>query len=151
MKVAVNLIERKIADKLPDEADENTPFLVNNNYVLIEVDNCYLADNKTFRDLTDDELLPIETVEWKANRELLVSQIEVEYQGRIYQGDETSQDRMSRALAVLPDGVNATWRTSDNQNVSITKDDLKEILFLAGQEQTRIWFENEPITQGETL
>ena len=146
MKVAVDTTTKTIVDILPDNATDSHKFLVNNGYKLLDIKNPMIGGG--FRDLTDDELLPIETVEWKANRELLVSQIEVEYNGYIYQGDETSQDRMSRALAVLPDDMNTTWRTSDNQNVSISKDDLKEILFLSGQEQTRIWFENEPITQG---
>lgn len=148
MKVAVNTTTKTIVDILPDNATDSHKFLVNNGYKLLDIENP-MTDGG-FRDLTDDELLPIQAVEWKANRELLVSQIEVEYNGYIFQGDETSQDRMSRALAVLPDDMNTTWRTSDNQNVSISKDDLKEILFLAGQEQTRIWFEDEPTTQGET-
>ena len=146
MKVAVNKTTKTIVDVLPDNATKDYKFLIANGYSLLDIEEPMIDGE--FRDLTDDELLPIETVKWKANRELLVSQIEVEYEGHIYQGDETSQDRMSRALAVLPDDISTTWRTSDNQNVSISKDDLKEILFLSGQEQTRIWFENEPITQG---
>jgi hypothetical protein len=116
---------------------EDAPYCFINDNGIIELDNSKQEKEQL-------------AAEWKANRELLVSQIEVEYNGHIFQGDETSQDRMSRALAVLPDDMNTTWRTSDNQNVSISKDDLKEILFLAGQEQTRIWFEDEPTTQGET-
>ena len=77
----------------------------------------------------------------KANRTTLVENIEVEYNGVIYQGDETSQDRMSRAINGLPDDTTTvSWKAKDNSSQELNRLDLKEILFLAGQEQTRIWF-----------
>ena len=77
----------------------------------------------------------------KANRTVAVENIEVEYNGVVYQGDETSQDRMSRAINGLPDDVTTiSWRAEDNSSHELTRVDLKEILFMAGQEQTRIWF-----------
>ena len=77
----------------------------------------------------------------KANRTTLVENIEVEYNGTIYQGDETSQDRMSRAINGLSDDTTTiSWKAKDNSSQELTRLDLKEILFLAGQEQTRIWF-----------
>ena len=77
----------------------------------------------------------------KANRTILVESIEVKYNGISYQGDETSQDRMSRAINGLPDDIaTILWKAKDNSSHELTRLDLKEILFLAGQEQTRIWF-----------
>lgn len=77
----------------------------------------------------------------KNNRTTLVKNIEVEYNGVVYQGDETSQDRMSRAINGLPDDTTTiSWKAKDNSSQELTRLDLKEILFLAGQEQTRIWF-----------
>ena len=77
----------------------------------------------------------------KASRTILVESIEVKYNGIIYQGDETSQDRMSRAINGLPDDIaTILWKAKDNSSHELTRLDLKEILFLAGQEQTRIWF-----------
>lgn len=77
----------------------------------------------------------------KANRTILVESIEVKYNGVSYQGDETSQDRMSRAINGLPDDIaTILWKAKDNSSHELTRLDLKEILFLAGQEQTRIWF-----------
>jgi hypothetical protein len=77
----------------------------------------------------------------RANRDLAVSNILVEYQGVVYQGDEISQDRMNRAINGLPDDITTiTWKDVDNNFQQLTRIDLKEILFLAGQEQTRIWF-----------
>ena len=77
----------------------------------------------------------------KASRTILVESIEVKYNGIIYQGDETSQDRMSRAINGLPDDIaTILWKAKDNSSHELTRLDLKEILFLAVQEQTRIWF-----------
>lgn len=77
----------------------------------------------------------------KNNRTTLVENIEVEYNGVVYQGDETSQDRMSRAVNGLPnDTTTISWKAKDNSSQELNRLDLKEILFLAGQEQTRIWF-----------
>lgn len=76
----------------------------------------------------------------KYNRMTLVSEIEVTYQGIIYQGDETSQDRMSRAINGLPDNTATIyWKAKDNSSQELTRLDLKEILFLAVQKQTLIW------------
>lgn len=77
----------------------------------------------------------------KNNRQIQVSNIEVKYNGVIYQGDETSQDRMSRAINGLPDDTTTiSWKAKDNSSQELNRLDLKEILFLAVQEQTRIWF-----------
>lgn len=106
--------------------------------------NYYDEESESFiaKDLrTEDEVISSNIASWKANRKFLVSEIEVEYDGNIYQGDETSQDRMSRALNGLPDDGSIYWRTKDNSKVSLTKVDLRQILYLAGQKQTEIWFE----------
>lgn len=94
-----------------------------------------------FRELLDEELLPFALKEKKELRTLLVSNIEVEYNGIVYQGDETSQDRISRVINGLPDDTTTiSWKAKDNSSKELTRLDLKEILFLAVQEQARIWF-----------
>ena len=94
-----------------------------------------------FRQLEDSELEVFTNAAKKANRTTLVESIEVKYNEVSYQGDETSQDRMSRAINGLPDDVvTILWKAKDNSSHELTRLDLKEILFLAGQEQTRIWF-----------
>lgn len=144
MKVAVDLIKNKIIDILPDSATESHKFLQLNNYKLLDVDNPYTDDGTTFRDLLDVDLLPIKANQWKGQRQVLVDNIEVTYNDVVYQGDETSQDRMSRAINGLPDDTSTVyWKAKDNSKQKLNKMQLKEILYLAGQEQTRIWF-NEP-------
>lgn len=105
--------------------DNNYTYKVKNNKVIKteRVDNLYLNQVK------------------KQNRQILVDNIEVTYNGIIYQGDETSQDRMSRSINGLPyDITTIQWKAKDNSSQELTKLDLKQILYLAGQEQTKIWF-----------
>ena len=148
MKVAINLNTKTIVDLLPDNATSDNGFLKVNGYVLLDIENAvsnYVENEDgvkpVFRALTDTELLPFTLKEQKELRNTLVNNIEVEYNGIVYQGDETSQDRMSRAINGLPDDITTIlWKASDNSSQELTRLDLKEILFLAGQEQTRIWF-----------
>ena len=76
----------------------------------------------------------------KRDRQILVDNIEVTYKGIIYQGDEVSQSRICRVVIGLPDNGSIQWKAKDNSINELTKADLKEILFLAGQKQTEIWF-----------
>lgn len=106
----------------------------------LELEDAELSDG-SYRSLTNEELITFISKKNKELREILVSSIEVVHNNVIYQGDETSQDRMSRAINGLPDNMTTiSWKASDNSSQELTRVDLKEILFLAGQEQTRIWF-----------
>lgn len=66
MKVAVNIQTKKIVDLLPNNATSNSPFLINNGYVMLDIENPILnhIENEdgtistTFRELTSVELLP---------------------------------------------------------------------------------------------
>lgn len=149
MKVAINLNTKTIVDLLPDNATSDNGFLKANGYVLLDIENAvsnYVENEDgtiiaVFRQLEDSELKIFTNAAKKENRHVLVDSIEVEYNGILYQGDEESQNRMSRAINGLPDDMTTiSWKASDNSSQELTRVDLKEILFLAGQEQTRIWF-----------
>lgn len=66
MKVAVNIQTKKIVDLLPDNATSNTSFLINNGYIMLDIENPISnhIENEdgtistTFRELTNAELLP---------------------------------------------------------------------------------------------
>lgn len=66
MKVAVNMQTKKIVDLLPDNATANIPFLINNRYIMLDIENpvSIHIENEdgtistTFRELTNAELLP---------------------------------------------------------------------------------------------
>ena len=77
---------------------------------------------------------------FKAKRQEAVDNLEVTYEGTIYQGDEVSQGRMSRAILALPDDTTTTlWIAKDNTPMQLTKVDLSAILRLAGEAQTALW------------
>ena len=62
---------------------------------------------------------------------------------KVFDGDETSQDRMVRAINIASiTGLTETqWKLANNEIVMVTLDELKEALALAGQEMSRIWLE----------
>ena len=61
--------------------------------------------------------------------------------GRHFDGDETSQGRMARAIIGLQAaGVPLiTWVLADNTAAEVTIAELTEALILSGQEQARLW------------
>ena len=78
----------------------------------------------------------------KAARAVAVENIKVTTAaGNTFDGDETSQARMSRAILVLSTGAAATvpWVLADNTVIQATAAELTEALALAGAEQARLW------------
>ena len=78
----------------------------------------------------------------KENKVATVLQITVVTStGKVFNGDETSQDRMVRAIniATITGLTETQWKLADNSIVTVTLDELKEALALAGQEMSRIW------------
>ena len=78
----------------------------------------------------------------KAARTLAVENIKVTTAaGHTFDGDETSQARMSRAILVLSTGAAATvpWVLADNTVLQASAAELTEALALAGAEQARLW------------
>lgn len=90
-----------------------------------------------------DKIVYNETTNYtKRNRVLEVSQIKVTTtSNKTFDGDETSQDRMGRAINALTISGETTtrWKLADNTKQEVTIDELKEALVLAGTEQSRIW------------
>jgi len=83
--------------------------------------------------------------EWKQDRQQKVDNIEVTYNNVVYQGDETSQTRITKAITALPDDTTTVdWIAKDNSVQSLTRIDLKAILLDAGTQQSKIWNEGRP-------
>lgn len=61
--------------------------------------------------------------------------------GKVFDGDEVSQDRMVRAISIaaITGQTTTDWKLADNTIVEVPLDELKEVLSLAGQEMSRIW------------
>ena len=78
----------------------------------------------------------------KATREEAVARIRVTTSsGKTFDGDETSQTRMARAVVALQAAGQAEtlWVLADNTPATVSLDELAEALALAGAEQTRLW------------
>lgn len=75
----------------------------------------------------------------KAERAAAVSQIVVTVDGMQFDGDETSQERMARAVMVLADGETMPWVLYGNTIAQVTREQLQQALKLACEEQTALW------------
>lgn len=84
--------------------------------------------------------------QWKQARSEAVNNIKVTTtSGNVFDGDETSQARMARAILGLesagPDAT-VTWVLADNTPTQVTALELREALALAGAEQASMWVKN---------
>jgi hypothetical protein len=62
--------------------------------------------------------------------------------GREFDGDETSQNRMARAilgLSAAAPGTTITWTLADNTPATVGVAELTEALMLAGATQAAMW------------
>lgn len=70
--------------------------------------------------------------------------------GKVFDGDEKSQDRMLRAISIaaLTGETETEWKLYDNTIVIVTLDELKEAIIKAGKNMSNIWL-NKTKQQGE--
>lgn len=92
------------------------------------------------QDVIDAETL----AQAKRERADAVSKITVEVDGLIFDGDETSQDRMSRTITAattlgLPADTTIEWTLADTTSAQVTVMQLAQALLQAGQAQTAVW------------
>lgn len=104
--------------------------------------NCYIKGKFLVKDFrTDEEIKQAEYQTWKSERQYKVDNLEVTYNEVIYQGDELSQTRMSRAVSVMDDNETTQWVAKDNSIQVLNKADLSTILKESGIKQALIWNE----------
>lgn len=80
----------------------------------------------------------------KLAKERLVSRIKVTTStGKVFDGDEKSQERILRAIniATITGDTTTQWKMADNTIIEVTLEELKEAIALAGKEMSRIWLE----------
>ena len=77
----------------------------------------------------------------KAARADAVAAIQITVGGKVFDGDETSQTRMARAIIGLQaaDVPTILWTLADGTTADVTSAELTEALILAGREQARLW------------
>lgn len=91
-----------------------------------------------------DESEKAELARLRAERADDVSKITVEVDGMVFDGDETSQDRIARTITAAtaagygPEDT-TTWVLHDNTVAEVTIKQLSEALLAAGLKQTELW------------
>lgn len=93
---------------------------------------------------TDEELAAEELAQAKAERADAVSRITVTVDGMVFDGDETSQERMARTItAAVATGedmsATTTWVLADNTVAKVSIKQLAQALRAAGEAQTELW------------
>jgi len=81
--------------------------------------------------------------QFKAERAQAMQSLTVTTQaGNVFNADETSQTRMSRAITIMDDVETTVWVLADNTPIQATKAELKEALRLAGEAQAALWVQS---------
>ncbi len=77
----------------------------------------------------------------KKARDAAVAKIKVTVNGKVFDGDEEAQARMSRAVVVadITGIAECQWKLTDNTTATITADELKQAVALAFQAQGELW------------
>ena len=93
---------------------------------------------------TDEELAAEELAQAKAERADAVSKITVTVDDMTFDGDEISQERMSRTItAAVATGedmsATTTWVLADNSIKQVSIKQLAQALRAAGEQQTKLW------------
>lgn len=87
----------------------------------------------------------VEYQAWKLSREQAVAAITVTVDGMVFDGNEESQNRMLRPLAVAKaEDETMEWTLNDNTIAVVTVAQLRRALYLAGTRQTELWSEGRP-------
>lgn len=136
------------------ELRHNNPFLIfPNTFSLDNFKEIGIEVKEQIIKPSQDELNKRQLQEAKVKRAEAVANIKVTVDRMIFDGDEISQTRMVRSIVGLNDGESILWVLADNTPVQVTKEQLKQALRLAGEEQTKVWAtpyetnqEDEPTT-----
>lgn len=93
---------------------------------------------------TDEELATEKLAQAKAERADAVSKIVVTVDSMVFDGDETSQERMARTItAAVATGedmsATTTWVLADNTVAQVSIKQLAQALRAAGEAQTELW------------
>jgi hypothetical protein len=76
----------------------------------------------------------------KAERARAVAALTVTVDGMVFDGDETAQERMARAVTLADSWDERTeWVLHDNTVATVTADQLRRACKAAGKAQTALW------------
>ncbi|WP_444467226.1 DUF4376 domain-containing protein [Sutterella wadsworthensis] len=101
----------------------------------------YDPEQEYFASLSEKEKVAYNLNKTKNERAEAVAAIKVTVDGMVFDGDETAQSRMARALtAAEAAGQTSTiWVLADNTVATVTKAQLAQALALSMQEMGKLW------------
>ena len=104
-----------------------------------------VQEGETFEEVSEVSFssLPLNLAD---KREILIQSLVVEsFAGNIFDADERSQERMARAILVMrQEGVPTTsWKLNNNEIVTVTVEELEDVLVKASIETSNIWLTTE--------
>lgn len=108
-------------------------------HIMKELGSLPFGASLTRPEKTEEELAKEKMMNAKIERADYVSKLIVEVDGLLFDGDETSQDRMARSIVALNDGETVQWVLANNTIVNVSKEQLRQALRLSGEAQTAIW------------
>ena len=129
VKVPTDLYEEIAEPAVPEDYSPDT-------YYRTEQDE---APYVVYTRKSDEQIAEVQTQRAKALRQAEVNAIAVTVGEKVFDGDERSQDRMSRAITAMDDADEIMWVLADNTPTMVTKAELRSALRLAGEAQTTIW------------
>jgi hypothetical protein len=123
------------ADEPPQEAKDNPDY-----YTRGEDWETTQRPYITYTRKSDEQIAQVMVAKAKVQRQATVDVIIVTTaSGKAFDGDETSQGRMSRAINALDPLETTVWILADNTPTMVTREELREALRLAGAAQTAVW------------
>lgn len=130
LRVPADLYEEIPEPAAPEDYSEET-------YYRTEVED---APYVTYTKKSEEQLAELAMSKAKIQREQAVQEITVTTAaGNEFDGDEKSQDRMTRAIAAMSDTDTVPWVLADNSIIQVQKSELVEALKLAGMRMTELW------------
>lgn len=129
-RIPLELLE--IVEEPPAPADYDPKL-----YIRTEMD---VAPYVHYERRSEDQILAAELAAAKLARHEAVGKIVVTTQaGNSFDGDEESQNRMSRSVNALNDDDTIPWVLANNSIAIVGKAELREALRLAGAAQAQLW------------
>lgn len=130
-----------LKQKISEETDDFLLFKL-----VKQKDDLYAANENLFTSdsLTGYELSKLEVQKLDEKKQLrtkLVSEIKVTVNDHVFDGNEESQSRMTRAIQSLVNPSDKIeWKLADNSITEVTKEELQEALQIALLAQKELWF-----------
>ena len=104
-----------------------------------------VQEGETFEEVSEVSFtsLPIKLAD---KREVLIQALVVEsFTGNIFDADERSQERITRAVLVMrqQEVLTTSWKLNNNEIVTVTVEELEDVLAKASAETSNIWLTTE--------